>query len=251
MGRRVRLDSEIVRRKLASSRQEAQQLIHVHRVVVNGSIALKSAHQVDPGDAIEVVGPPRRFVSRGGEKLEGALEVFGIDVAGRYGLDVGASTGGFTDCLLQRGATSVVALDVGHGQLDPRIRNDERVVVFERVNIRTVEEAEIGGPFDVVVADLSFISLTTVMQSLLSRVTDSGDLIMLVKPQFEVGRRAASVGKGIITDPVLHEEACRSVSEACERLGGRVLGVIPSPILGGQGNQEFLLHAVVRERLPG
>ena len=167
MARRQRLDTELVRRQLVSGRREATELIDAGRILVNGAIASKAAHQVDPADAVVVSGPPARFVSRGGEKLDAALEVCGIDVAGRRVLDAGASTGGFTDCVLQRGATHVVALDVGHGQLHPKIRDDERVTVMERFNVRDMTIDDIGGEVDVVVADLAFIWLTLVVPALI------------------------------------------------------------------------------------
>ena len=249
MARRQRLDTELVRRQLVGSRREATDLIEAGRILVNGAVASKAAHQVDPADAVLVSGPPARFVSRGGEKLSAALDAWAIDVAGRRVLDAGASTGGFTDCVLQRGAVHVVALDVGHGQLHPKIRDDERVTVIERFNVRETTLEDIGGEVDLVVADLSFISLTLVVPAL-ARVGKTGsDLVLLVKPQFEVGRRDVSKGKGIISDPELHRAACDGVIEACEKVGARVQQVIPSPITGAEGNKEFLLHAVLRERL--
>lgn len=251
MSRRARLDAELVRRALVASRGEATELIELGRVLVNGAVADKASRQVDPADNLIVSGPPARFVSRGGEKLDAILESRGIDVTSRRVLDAGASTGGFTDCLLQRGAGHVVALDVGHGQLHPRIRHDERVTVIERFNIRDVNVDAIGGDVDMVVADLSFISLTLVMNPLVSVVREGGDVAVLIKPQFEAGRREVSRGRGIITDPAVHDEACRSVSEACEAAGATVLDVIPSPIVGAEGNREFLLHAVVRARMSG
>ena len=251
MSRRARLDAELVRRALVTSRGEAAELIESGRVLVNGAVADKASRQVDPADNLIVAGPPARFVSRGGEKLDAILETRGIDVTSRRVLDAGASTGGFTDCLLQRGAGHVVALDVGHGQLHPRIRNDERVTVIERFNIREVSIDEIGGEVDMAVADLSFISLTLVMNPLVSVVREGGDVAVLIKPQFEAGRREVSRGRGIITDPAVHDEACRSVSQACEAAGATVLDVIPSPIVGAEGNREFLLHAVVRARMTG
>ena len=249
MSRRARLDAELVRRAIVPSRAEASDLIASGRVLVNGAVAEKASRQVDVADNLVVSGPPARFVSRGGEKLDAILESRGIDVVGRRVLDAGASTGGFTDCLLQRGASHVVALDVGHGQLHPRIRNDERVTVIERFNVREVTSDAIGGEVDMVVADLSFISLTLVMRPLVSVVRSGGDVAVLINPQFEAGRREVSRGRGIITDPALHEQACRSVLEACETAGATVLDVITSPITGAEGNREFLLHAVVRARM--
>lgn len=227
-------------------------MIEAGRVLVNGAVADKAARQVDPADAVLVEGPPARFVSRGGEKLDAALNDRGIDVEGRRVLDAGASTGGFTDCLLQRGASHVVALDVGHGQLHPRIRAHERVTVIERFNIREVSVDAIGGDVDMVVADLSFISLTLVVPALAAVCRPGADLVLLVKPQFEVGKRDVSRGRGVITDPALHDEAVAGVRSACETVGLRVVDVVPSPITGAEGNREFLLHAVLphpRERM--
>ena len=249
MARRQRLDTELVRRQLVSGRREATELIDAGRILVNGAIASKAAHQVGPADAVVVSGPPARFVSRGGEKLDAALEVCGIDVAGRRVLDAGASTGGFTDCVLQRGATHVVALDVGHGQLHPKIRDDERVTVMERFNVRDMTIDDIGGEVDVVVADLSFISLTLVVPALIGVCRPGSELVLLVKPQFEVGRRDVSKGKGIISDPELHQTACDGVRESCENAGATVHQIISSPITGAEGNKEFLLYATVREKM--
>lgn len=249
MARRQRLDTELVRRQLVTSRGEATELIAAGRILVNGAIASKPAHQVDPGDAVVVSGPPARFVSRGGEKLDAALEVCGIDVSGCRVLDAGASTGGFTDCVLQRGATHVVALDVGHGQLHPKIREDRRVTVIERCNVRDMTVEDIGGEVDVVVADLSFISLTLVVPALIGVCRPGSELVLLVKPQFEVGRRDVSKGKGIISDPELHQAACDGVSKSCEEAGATVHQIIESPITGAEGNKEFLLYATVREKM--
>lgn len=243
----MRLDADLIRRDLASSRQEAHDLILAGRVLVNGAPTDKASRQVDPSDNVVVSGEPPQFVSRGGEKLQAALDHFKVRVEGQSVLDAGASTGGFTDCVLQHGAAHVLALDVGHGQLHPRIRSDPRVTVLERTNIRSfVSEMK----FDLVVADLSFISLTVVVPALMSACRLGGQIVVLIKPQFEAGRREVSRGKGIISDPIVHAEACRSVSAAFAAAGADVLGVIASPLMGGQGNKEFLLHAVVRERLP-
>ncbi len=188
MAVRRRLDAELVRRGLVTSRTEAQEAIAAYRVLVNGAVAEKPARLVATGDAVTVAGPPSRFVGRGGEKLDGALHHFGIDVDGHRVLDVGASTGGFTDALLGRGAREVVALDVGHGQLHPRLRDDPRVTVLERTNIRSATTAAIGGPVDAIVADLSFISLTKVIPTLVTLCHPGSPMVLLVKPQFEAGR---------------------------------------------------------------
>lgn len=240
---RRRLDAELVRRGLVGARAEATHAIESGLVRVNGAVADKAARLVAAGDAVVVDGPPLRYVSRGGLKLEAALDHFGIDVSGVRALDAGASTGGFTDCLLQRGAAQVVALDVGHGQLHPRIRADGRVVVLERTNVRTTTVDDIGGAVDLVVADLSFISLTAVIPALVSMCRPGGSLVLLVKPQFEVGRRDASKGRGVITDPALHAQACAAVERALLADGAPVEGWMPSPIQGGHGNTEFLVRA--------
>lgn len=244
MGRRARLDVELVRRGLADSRTAASDLIDQRRVLVSGTIADKASRQVAPGDPIELAGPPARFVSRGGEKLDHALAHFGLDLTGCRVLDAGASTGGFTDCVLQRGARQVVAVDVGHGQLHPKLRADARVVVHEGVNVRQLSVDDTDGPVDVVVADLSFISLRTVIAALCGVLNPGGHLIALVKPQFEAGRVEVARGKGVITDPAIHERVCTEVGEAVEEAGLTVLGWVTSPITGARGNQEFLVHAV-------
>jgi 23S rRNA (cytidine1920-2'-O)/16S rRNA (cytidine1409-2'-O)-methyltransferase len=183
-------------------------------------------------------------VSRGGEKLAAALDRFPVTVAGRSALDAGASTGGFTDCALQHGALSVVALDVGHGQLHPRLRDDPRVQVMERVNVRHLSAADIGGAADAVVADLSFISLTTVARALLDCARPGAPMVLLVKPQFEAGRSEVSRGKGVIRDPDVWAEVQQRVGGALDGLGAAIMGWMTSPIQGAEGNVEFLLHAV-------
>lgn len=225
------------------SRSEAGRVIELHRVLVNGAIAEKASRLVDPGDAVVVTGEPPRFVSRGGDKLDAALDAFDIDVVGVEALDAGASTGGFTDCLLQRGAARVVALDVGHGQLHPRIRADERVVVIERFNVRALEPAQLPFVPHLAVADLSFISLTKVIPVLAGVVAPGGRLVLLVKPQFEAGRAEVSKGHGVITDPEIHERVRGEVEVALVDAGCTVEGWCPSPIAGGDGNREFLVAA--------
>ena len=249
MGARRRLDAELVRRGLVGSRREAEAAIAGHKVLVNGAVADKAARMVDPGDALVVTGDPPRFVSRGGEKLEHALDEFGIDVAGLRALDAGASTGGFTDCLLQRGAAHVVALDVGHGQLHSRLRSDDRVTVIERFNVRNVTAADIGGPVPLVVADLSFISLRTVIPALVSVLESGGRLVLLVKPQFEAGRAEVSKGRGVITDPAIHDRVKGEVHDSLVRAGTVVIAWTASPLFGADGNREFLVCAV-REVAP-
>lgn len=243
-GRRRRLDAELVRRSLVDSRSQAQEVIAAGRVTVGGAVADKAARQVDPGDAIEVRGDGPRYVSRGGRKLEAALARFGVDVGGRRVVDVGSSTGGFTDCALQHGAAAVVAIDVGRNQLHERMRADPRVAVHERTNVRDLDPATVGGPGDVLVADLSFISLRTVLDAVLALVRDGGDLVLLVKPQFEAGKAEVDRARGVIRDPAIWR---RTLHEVCAALDGRaaaIMDVMTSPITGGDGNVEFLVHAV-------
>jgi 23S rRNA (cytidine1920-2'-O)/16S rRNA (cytidine1409-2'-O)-methyltransferase len=243
VGPRRRLDAELVRRELTASRTEAQALIAANRVLVNGSVADKASRQVAPADAVVIEGPPPRFVGRGAVKLEHALDVFGLDVENKRALDVGASTGGFTDCLLQRGAAHVVALDVGHGQLHERLRADPRVTNLERVNVRHVDVDQIGGPVDVIVGDLSFISLRLVIPVLAGLCQPGAPMVLLVKPQFEAGRQEVDRGRGIITDPAIHERVCKEIEEALMEAGCRVRGWTGSPIAGADGNREFLVYA--------
>ena len=189
-----------------------------------------------------MVGPGPRFVGRGGEKLDAALERFAVPVAGRRALDAGASTGGFTDCLLQRGADEVVAVDVGYGQLHERLRADPRVDVRERTNVRSLDREALGGPVDLVVADLSFISLRTVLPVLVPRVEPGGDLVGLVKPQFEAGRREAARGSGVIREPEVWRRVLEEVATAAAESGADRMDEMESPLTGADGNVEFLLH---------
>lgn len=244
MTARRRLDAELVRRGLAPSRTEASVAIDSGRVLVNGAVADKPARLVAPGDAVTVSGPPPRFVGRGGEKLETALDEFGIDVRGQRWLDVGASTGGFTDCLLGRGAARVIALDVGHGQLHPRLRDDPRVEVHERTNVRAATADLIGGPVEGIVVDVSFISLRTIIPVLVGLCQPGSPMVLLVKPQFEAGRVEVSRGRGVITDPGIHERVRLEIDDALRRAGCAVRGWIDSPLRGGHGNRELLVHAV-------
>jgi 23S rRNA (cytidine1920-2'-O)/16S rRNA (cytidine1409-2'-O)-methyltransferase len=246
VARRQRLDAELVRRELAASRAEAARSIDAHRVLVNGAVADKASRQVHAGDAIVVEGDAPRFVSRGGEKLDAALSSFDIDVTGWRALDAGASTGGFTDCLLQRGAAHVVALDVGHGQLHPAIRCDPRVTVLERFHVRDATPDVVGGPVQLVTADLSFISLVRVLDALIGACSAGGHLVLLVKPQFEAGRQEVSRGQGVITDPAVHARVRAEVQAALEARGCIVLGWVESPLTGADGNREFLVHAVTK-----
>lgn len=243
MGSRRRLDADLVRRELVGSRTEAQALIDAGRVLVNGAVADKAARQVAPGDALTVQGPPARYVGRGAYKLEHALDTFGLDVSARRALDVGASTGGFTDVLLQRGAAHVVALDVGHGQLHERLRADVRVTNLERCNVRHVDVDRIGGPVEVIVGDLSFISLRLVIPTLVGLCQPGSPMVLLVKPQFEAGRREVDKGRGIITDAAIHDRVRAEVASALGDVGADVQGWTDSPITGTDGNREFLVLA--------
>ena len=221
-------------------------MINEQRVTVGGAIADKPARLVAPGDPIELRGVARTYVSRGGDKLAAALDRFGVDVADRRVLDAGASTGGFTDCVLQRGARQVVAVDVGYGQLHERIRADGRVDVRDRTNVRTLDADAIGGPVDVVVADLSFISLKTVAPALLACTVEGADIVALVKPQFEAGRVEASRGRGVIKDPAVHSRVVEEICAAFDLCGASIMGTMESPITGADGNREFLVHARAR-----
>ena len=242
---RRRLDAELVRRGLADSRERAQADIAAHRVLVGGAVATKAASQVSPDQPIELLGPPPRFVSRGGEKLDAALERFEVDPSGCRCIDAGASTGGFTDCLLQRGAAEVVAVDVGYGQLHERLRADHRVRNLERTNVRSLSPGDVGGPARVVVADLSFISLTTVAPALLGLLDgDESHLVTLVKPQFEAGRAEAARGKGVIRSPHVWRRVLGEVADVVVSQGGTMMGAMVSPLTGANGNVEFLVHVV-------
>ena len=217
-------------------------------MLVNGAVADKPARQVAAGDQLLIAGPPARFVGRGALKLDHALDAFGIDVTGMRALDAGASTGGFTDCLLQRGASEVVAVDVGHGQLHERLRDDPRVRNMERTNIRDITPASIGGKVDIAVGDLSFISLRLVTAPLASVCEPGAPMVLLVKPQFEAGRAEVSRGRGVITDPAIWERVRTEVAQSLEHAGCTVVGWTDSPIKGADGNREFLVHAIARGR---
>jgi 23S rRNA (cytidine1920-2'-O)/16S rRNA (cytidine1409-2'-O)-methyltransferase len=234
-----RLDVLLLERGLAKSREEAQRLILAGEVRVGDRLARKASEPVAADAPIEIGARPR-FVSRGGDKLEGALAAFGLDVAGRVALDVGASTGGFTDCLLARGAARVYAVDVGYGQLDWRLRRDPRVVVIERRNVRELPASAISEAIDLAVADVSFISLRLVLPKIAEIVRPGADVVALVKPQFEVGK--GKVGKGgVVRDPALHREAIESVRDAARALGFAERGSVESPLTGPKGNREFFL----------
>ncbi len=236
-----RLDLLLVERGLAASRERARALVLAAQVRVDGQVVSKAGTVVRSEAEISLVQPDHPYVGRGGVKLAHALDVFGLTVAGRDALDIGASTGGFTDVLLRRGANSVIALDVGHGQLDWRLRNDPRVIVLEGVNARTLTPSTLPHPVDVVTIDVSFISLRLILPQIPALVRPAADLVALVKPQFEAGRD--EVGRrGLVTDPAVHERVLREVRESAAGLGLRHIGETPSPIAGATGNQEFLVH---------
>lgn len=239
---RVRLDQLLVARSLAPSRERARALVLAGAVRVNGETAHRAAAAV-PETAEVTVAEAAAYVSRGGEKLAGALEDFAIDVTGRVALDIGASTGGFTEVLLAHGAKKVYALDVGHAQLAEKLRKDKKVVNMEGVHIKDVTPADFKDKIDIVVIDVSFISLEKVLPKAKTLLKKNGALIALIKPQFEVGKQAAGKGKGIVTDPKLHAAVAGRIETVVAELGFDVLGVSASPILGGDGNREFLIYA--------
>jgi 23S rRNA (cytidine1920-2'-O)/16S rRNA (cytidine1409-2'-O)-methyltransferase len=233
----------LVRRGLVASRRHAREAIEGGRVTVSGAPASKPTRMVAPHEPVLLSGDAPRFVSRGGDKLAGALERFGVDPTGLRALDAGASTGGFTDCLLQAGASRVVAVDVGYGQLHERLRGDGRVEVHERTNVRDLAPGDLGEPFPLIVADLSFISLRTVAPNLVGLAAPGADLVLLVKPQFEAGREEASRGKGVIRDPEVWRRVLGEVVAALDAVGTAMMGGMASPLRGADGNVEFLVHA--------
>ncbi|MER2086313.1 TlyA family RNA methyltransferase [Rhodococcus sp. (in: high G+C Gram-positive bacteria)] len=245
MARRARVDAELVRRGLARSRDHAQELISAGRVLISGAVATKPATAIEAGTPLRVVEVEQEvsWASRGAHKLIGALDTFGsegLTVEGRRCLDAGASTGGFTDVLLTRGAKEVVAVDVGYGQLVWRLQSDDRVHVIDRTNVRAIDAETIGGTVDLVVADLSFISLKLVLGAFVACTADGADLVPMVKPQFEVGKDRVGAG-GVVRDPELRISAVLDVSEAAAKVGLRTLGVVASPLPGPSGNVEYFL----------
>lgn len=243
---RQRLDAALVKRGLAASRTEAARLIESGSVTVSGAFADKASRMVGPDEPVVVL-EQKKFVSRGGDKMAHALESFAVSVEKRSVLDAGVSTGGFTDCVLQAGALRVFAVDVGRNQLHERLKSDTRVEWRDGVNVRSLTVDDMAHPCSLVVADLSFISLTKVLPALCSVVSaEEGhplpEMILLVKPQFEAGRAEVSRGRGVITDPAVHREAIRVVTDCVESLGARVAGVVESPVKGAEGNTEFLMH---------
>jgi 23S rRNA (cytidine1920-2'-O)/16S rRNA (cytidine1409-2'-O)-methyltransferase len=236
-----RLDLALVDRGLAPSRERARALILAGQVTVDGAVVSKAGTAIPADARVELAAPDHPYVGRGGVKLAHALEAFGIDPRGRRALDVGASTGGFTDVLLQRGAESVIALDVGHGQLDWRLRNDQRVIVREGVNARALSRDAVPHNVSLVTIDVSFISLRLILPAVTPFLDPPGDIVALVKPQFEAGRD--DVGRrGVITDPAVHEAVLARVTADAEAIGLRRIAMTPSPITGASGNREFFLH---------
>ena len=235
----VRLDAAVAE-AAGITRSQARSLIMEGRVRVNGIPATKAGQNVRP-DATIHVERPRRFVSRGGEKLEHALDAFEIDVQGMEALDIGASTGGFTDCLLQRNVARVTAVDVGYGQLDWKLRNDPRVVVLERTNFRQMGDDAFPDGFDLIVVDTSFISLRTILARAVHYLRPNGTVVALVKPQFEAGRERLGAG-GVVRDPEVHRAVLREVRDALSALGLVPAGLVASPLLGPAGNREFLME---------
>jgi 23S rRNA (cytidine1920-2'-O)/16S rRNA (cytidine1409-2'-O)-methyltransferase len=242
---KTRLDRLLVDRNLVESRERGQALILAGQVLVNGQKQDKAGALVPADAEIRIIGETLRYVSRGGLKLEAALRDFKISVSGRTALDVGASTGGFTDCLLQNGAAKVYAVDVGYGQMAWKIRQDDRVVVLERINIRAMEPSFIPEQVDIVVIDVSFISLEKVIPSIMKFMKPASDLVALIKPQFEAGKELVGKG-GIVRDADARNAVVKRIEEFVKGTGLDVIGVIPSPITGQDGNVEFLIYAVKR-----
>ena len=241
MTRKARLDVVLVEQGIFSSREQAQRAVMAGQVRLADRVLNKSSILVEH-DAELVVAAPPKFVGRGGLKLEGALDHFGIDPVGAIALDIGASTGGFTDCLLQRGAARVYAIDVGHGQIAWKIRNDPRVVVRENLNARYLTQADVPEPIDLCVIDVSFISLTLILPNAFQLITPNGVIVALIKPQFEL--QPQDVGRGgIVTDPVLHEKAQRKIEQFVVAHGQVTTGIVPAAITGTDGNQEFFICA--------
>ena len=250
MSAKVRLDKLLVERGLVSSRERAHALVLAGKVLVNEQKAEKAGTLVDPAADIRILGEDLKYVSRGGVKLERALEHWHIEVRGRVGMDVGASTGGFTDCLLQHGASRVIAIDTGYGQIAHRLRQDRRVRLLERTNARYLKPEDVGEAVDLVTVDVSFISATLVLPAVVRAARGGArrrlDLVVLVKPQFEAGREAVGKG-GIVRDAQAQSEAVEKVRRAVLELGAAQTDSIDSPILGAEGNREFLLHAVFED----
>ena len=238
---KTRLDLAVFERGHTESREKAKALIMAGAVYVNGQKQLKAGTTVTEEDVIEVRGEKMPYVSRGGFKLEKAMQEFGLTLGGKVCMDIGASTGGFTDCMLQNGAVKVYSIDVGYGQLAWKLRTDERVVNLERTNFRYVTEAEVPEPVDFASVDVSFISLRIILPVLRERLRDGGQAVCLIKPQFEAGRE--NVGKkGVVRDPKVHEEVLRTITEFALENGFSLLGLTFSPIKGPEGNIEYLMY---------
>lgn len=240
----TRLDKLLVDRGCAPTRERAQALILAAKVTVDGRLCTKAGQKVAADAEINLKEEAIPYVSRGGVKLEHAIKTFSIQVSGLTALDIGASTGGFTDCLLSFGARRVFAVDVGYGQIALKLRNDPRVVVIERQNIRYLPVESIPEPIQIATIDTSFISLKLVIPAMIKFLKPEAVLIALIKPQFEVGRELAAKGAGVIRDPEIHRDVCESLVEFTSGLGFTVIGTTPSPILGPKGNREFLMAAV-------
>jgi len=244
MGKRERLDLLLVQRGLVPGREEGRRLILAGKVLVKDRPLTKAGTMVDAGAPIRLQAKPTPYASRGGVKLEGALDHFGVAVAGKRVLDVGASTGGFTDCLLLRGASEVYAVDVGYGQLDWRLRNDPRVFVLERKNVRGLEPGELPGVPQLAVIDVSFISLRLVLPQVRKLLPPRGEILALIKPQFEVGK--GRVGKGgVVRSEEEHRRVIEEIEEAARGMGMEVAGVVASQLLGPKGNREFFIYLTV------
>src|SRR5437868_15164995 len=239
MKKKARVDQALVARGFFESRERAQRAIMAGEVRVGDRVFAKAAELIELDAPISVVQPPQ-FASRGALKLDGALDFFGVDVQGKTALDIGASTGGFTDCLLQRGAAKVFAVDVGRGQLAWKLRNDPRVVVIEKLNARFLSREHVPEEVDICVIDVSFISLTLILPHAFELITAAGMILALIKPQFELQRKDVGRG-GIVREPALHEKAQQKIVNFVQEAGYRVVGVVPSTITGTDGNQEFFI----------
>jgi 23S rRNA (cytidine1920-2'-O)/16S rRNA (cytidine1409-2'-O)-methyltransferase len=239
MPKKSRLDQLLVTRGFFASREQARRAVMAGEVKVGTQVAAKASLLLEP-DAALLVKPAAKYVGRGGLKLEGALDHFKIDAHGKIALDIGASTGGFTDCLLQRGAAKVYAVDVGHGQLDWKLRNDPRVIVLEKLNARFLSREHIPEPVDLCVIDVSFISLTLILPNAFDLIAPGGMILALIKPQFELQRRDVASG-GVVRKPELHQKAQDKIVEFVTQLGHTVTGTVPSAITGADGNQEFFV----------
>jgi 23S rRNA (cytidine1920-2'-O)/16S rRNA (cytidine1409-2'-O)-methyltransferase len=239
MKKKARIDQTLVVRGFFESRERAQRAIMAGEVRMGDRVFTKAAELIEVDAPISVIEPPQ-FAGRGALKLEGALDFFGVDVRGKVAIDIGASTGGFTDCLLQRGAAKVFAIDVGHGQLAWKLRNDPRVVAMEKVNARFLSREQIPQPVDLCVIDVSFISLTLILPRAFELITQDVMILALIKPQFELKREDVGRG-GIVREPALHEKAQQKIANFVEEANYRVVGIVPSRITGTDGNQEFFI----------